>query len=483
MVLSNIFNEGLGLFSKAKQLQFYCWHFGRNLDERQSQELLDLSRDDQWDMLINKIKSHIDTSADRRQQIAKLLFDACWVHSRRQQLIQLIESGLLDINVRLDNYGRTLLHRVAYEMDSELVKLLIDHGINIRLRDYAGNTALHVAIQSYRDGTRVYRRDLFDQNIELIIRYLLEADRNLENERSHHKRMKLDSTESIRSEGSCPSRTSNHNINEQINTDKFANNSSEVQCPSKDQPSAKTDQTEPQSLEKPSATITKQRSKKQNSHKPINPLLLEDTSSTLIDTKNAFGRTALHYCVLVVGQEHLGNLVNLLITYGADTDAHDSGFRTPLYCLVKRLGVRDVRQKCRAITHLLDSGCDDLGLAINPRTFFTEKYISDMENNIVNIVRFRFDIPANTRSILGQTTYERVPSLKHLVRVHIHKEVYKSRQKLKKLKKVDEEETEEETGIEEVEEIESNRISLPRTCPAELNAYINRKILLQNEIF
>lgn len=466
MLLSNIFNESFGLFSKAKQLQFYCWHFGRGLDRRQCQELIELLYEDHFERLANRIKSYNHSLTDRRQQIGKILFEHCLTRNRRHQLIQLIESGLVDINVRLDNYGRTLLHRTAYNLDVELVKVLIDHGINIRLRDYAGNTALHIAIQSYRNGALIFGNEPdVVQNLTSIIRHLLEADKNLQNERSNNKRLKSKPTKSISSEESCPSPSSNHESNAQITIDlnptsNVSSTLSKIEGPTTDnQPPARLDQTKPESSTQTPVSMNKQKSKKPNSHRTINPILLEDFSTNLVDTKNAFGRTALHYCVLVVGEQHLAHFVNLLISYGSDTDAVDSRFKTPLYCLVKRPGVSAVRQKCLAIGHLLDSGCDDLGLAIDPKYFFTEEYIKDVEKNIATILQSKSDAPVD--SILDQGTFQRVPSLKHLSRLHIiRKDAEKRRQKQ-----------------------QAHRISLPRTCPAQLNIYLNRKILFQNELF
>lgn len=463
MLLGNIINNSFGLLSR--QLSFYCWHFRRGLDQRQCQELIQLLYDEHFERLANRIKAfNQNTLADYKQQVGKLLFDHCLTPNRRHQLIQLIESGLVDINVRLDNYGRTLLHRSAYNLDVDLVRILIDNGVNIRLRDYAGNTALHIAIQSYRNGALIFGNESdVVQNLTSIIKNLLEADKNLLRERSKCKRVKLmtpdecNSAEFSSSELNLRSHKPDLSDKVQVNLSNVVTN---VHQTKPQQPPSMSETSDvhstPKDLQvargKPDAI------QKDFLRRTINPILLEDYSTTLVDTRNAFGRTALHYCVLVVGEHHLAHFVNLLISFNADTDAVDSRFKTPLYCLVKRPGISAVRQKCQAISNLLNSGCDDLGLAIEPKSYFTEEYIKNMERDIVGILQSKSN--SQPESLLDTVSFERVPSLKHLSRLHIIRKVAAERkQKLQ------------------------TRISLPRTCPAQLNIYINRKILYQSDLF
>lgn len=460
MLLGNIINNSFGLLSR--QLSFYCWHFRRGLDQRQCQELIQLLYEEHFERLATRIKAfNQNTLADYRQQVGKLLFDHCLTPNRRHQLIQLIESGLVDINVRLDNYGRTLLHRSAYNLDVELVRILINHGVNIRLRDYAGNTALHIAIQSYRNGALIFGNEPdVVQNLTSIINYLLEADKNLQKERSKCKRIKLMTSNDY----NCNPPELDQDHIRLTSTDKphvcsmdHVNNVNRLKP--QQPPTLVSEQSNESTASDMQVTKGKQDAIQMDyPRRTVNPILLEDFSTTLVDTKNAFGRTALHYCVLVVGEQHLAHFVDLLISYGADTDAVDTRYKTPLYCLVKRPGISAVRQKCLAIGHLLDSGCDDLGLAIEPKSFFTEEYIKNMERDIVGILQSKSN--SQPESILDENTFERVPSLKHLSRLHIIRKVAAERkQKLQ------------------------TRISLPQTCPAQLNIFINRKILHQNELF
>lgn len=494
MLISNIINDGFGLLSK--QLRFYCWHFRRNLDQRQRQELIELLYEQHFERLANKIKSlNHNAIADSQQQVGKLLFEHCLTRNRRHQLIQLVESRLVDINVRLDNYGRTLLHRSAYNLDVELVKILIEHGINIRLRDYAGNTALHIAIQSYRNGAVIYGNESdVVKNLTSIIRLLLEADKNLQNERYKRKRVKLvsdDSTSCCNEFKPSPDKrkpvdqvamTVSDNESESNSLESVTNFSmQQMQSPNEShrrlsRSPSKITTTKPlgnnfnasKSNEKQDKRSTQSivDSKDQDySNQPdysaqetINPLLLEDFSSPLVDTKNAFGRTALHYCVLVVGEQHLSHFVQLLISFGADTDATDTRMKTPLYCLVKRPGISAIRQKCLAISHLINSGCDDLGLAINPGVYFNEKFIKNLESRVSTLLQPKTE--GSVEAIFTHSTFKRVPSLKHLLRLRLIK-LQDERTRLKR----------------------QTKLSLPLSSPNSLNLYVNRKILDQSELF
>lgn len=508
MLISNIINDSFGLLSK--QLRFYCWHYKRGLDQRQQQELIDILNEQYFEKLANKIKSLTASNiADCRQQIGKLLFERCLTGHRRHQLIQLIESDLLDIDVRLDNYGRTLLHRTAYNLDVELVKLLIDHKVNIKLRDYAGNTALHIAIQSYRNGALIYNSEPeVVQNLTQIIQLLLEADSYLQKQHeqdSKNKKIKLENNPRInanttQSSGDATAPRSElsesgdeadnltkekHLLGTNLNTSSSKSQKQENLVANYHHGSTKNqDMTicrilgshcmcksnfiQQQQCRSKAAemklTESHQESPNKNNQSDCrassqSTLLNDGASVPLVDTKNAFGRTALHYCVLVVGEQHLDKIVKLLLSHGADPDVVDTRLKTPLFCLIKRPGFAAVRQKCNAITHLIESGCDDLGLAIEPKSYFTETVLKNIENNISSVLQKPTD--DSIEPIFTKKTFKRVPSLKHLARL--------------KLLRVNDEKYG-KVG-------RQMSFLLPSQVPNSLNHYINRKILDQTELF
>lgn len=516
MLISNIINDSFGLITK--QLRFYCWHFRRDLDQHQRQELIQLLYEQHFERLATKIRTlHGNAIADSRQQIGKLLFDHCLTRNRRHQLIQLIESKLVDIDVRLDNYGRTLLHRAAYNLDVDLVKILIDHDVNIRLRDYAGNTALHIAIQSYRNGALIFGSgpDVVE-NLTSIIRMLLVADeknltryekRNADNRKrvklmpqqpyskstdqnhqdsqkySHlqqQKYAKQSPPQSTTNQSHLPQQQKKQHQSFSKEAPKFIldHNANLIYNPPRSSPARQSldsrisvnikhnDDNDKQRHRSNSSEMNCIEKEAQNSMNNgnstgvINPILLEDAASPLIDTKNAFGRTALHYCVLVVGEQHLAHFVKLLISFGADTDAVDTRMKTPLYCLVKRPGVAAIRQKCLALGHLIETGCDDLGLALDkPEEVFTEEYISSIEKNISHILQSQVE-NSQEKIFSPRITFKRVPSLKHLARLTLIRVSDKGSQ----LKR-------------------QTKLSLPCWAPNSLHEYMNRKIIDQSELF
>lgn len=487
MIISNIINESFGLLSK--QLRFYCWHFRKSLDQRQRQELIDLLYEQHFERLANKIKSIYQTTAvDCKQQVGKLLFEHCLSRNKRHQLIQLIESDLVDVNVRLDNYGRTLLHRSAYNLDVDLVKILIKYGVNIRLRDYAGNTALHIAIQSYRNGAVIYGNGTdVVKNLTSIIELLLNADKDLRERRYSRKKIKLLGNQGqhdyiapliIRNDSSRITTKFDHtrvvafdsttNMSTLVSTRKSNtdNLNRSIGEQVKEYPYISQAHQRPESVDTSSALLLyetreldrKQKNSCDNTLNTIDPILLEDISSPLIDTKNAFGRTALHYCVLVVGEQHLSHFVKLLISYGADADIVDTRMKTPLYCLVKRPGISAIREKCTAITHLLESGCDDLGLAIQPRTYFSNTFVENIERNISSVMQVKLD--TSIEPIFCRNSFKRIPSLKHITRLYLIR-MHDEKLKLKR----------------------QTRQTLPEFSPISLSFYINRRILDQSEFF
>lgn len=504
MLISDIINDGIGLLSK--QLKFYCWHYKRDLDSKQTQDLIDLLDEHYFEKLAFKIKLLLQSNIDDcKQQIGKLLFERCLAGHRRNQLMQLIESDLLDINVRLDNYGRTLLHRTAYNLDVELVKLLINHGIDIRLRDYAGNTALHVAIQSYRNGALVYNNEPeVVLNLTSIIELLLEADKGLQLQSALRKRIKLDnengSNEKVNQSYSLEVNQSqaNHKIcqvdqqpqqsaiqGQKINLvthhDSLPNNNticrimgSNCICRTQNHGTQKSNNqideitidSHSKKLELPKLGASTMKTNPANIQSeclsgPSSPLLLEeDPTVSLVDTKNAFGRTALHYCVLVVGEQHLDHFVSLLIAHGANVNATDIRLKTPLFCLVKRPGVSAIRQKCRAIVKLVENGCDDLGLALEqPGALFNDDFLKSIESNVAEALSKTTD--EQVEPIFLRTSFRRVPTLKHLARLSLIRINDAMNGRLKR-----------QTGI-----------LLPHSIPSSLNSFVNRRILDQCELF
>lgn len=489
MILSSILNDGFGLLSK--QLRFYCWHFRRNLDHKNRQELIDLLHEQQFESLANKIRA-LDNNAiqDCKQQVGKLLFDYCLSKNRRNQLVKLIESNLVDVNVRLDNYGRTLLHRCAYNLDVELVKILVNHGVNIRLRDYAGNTALHIAIQSYRNGTVLYASETkMMQNLVAIIELLLEADKTLLKDRLlKRKRGKI--TEGVDNEddvAKLPFKSIKVENNSDVedtclrsssvgvdnsSDECFANNTvcngrgkSELEFSTSKWlkshnidhskraiiPNLSTWDNSTLDTSHSGSSSTALRASNQ-ALEAIHSLILEDYSTPLIDTKNAFGRTPLHYCVLVVGDPYMMLLIQILIKYGADIDPIDNRMRTPLYCLVQRHNFSSIRHRLSAIRYLIKIGCDDVGLAIDGHidSILSDQLIENLEKSTESDRGVMTD--SSALAILTKFTPKRVPTLKHLTRVKMQRFV---------------------------RDLTSNSIrqisiNLPITCPQSLNRYINR---------
>jgi len=516
MLLGNLLNDGFCLLSK--QLKFYTWQYKRDLDQRQRQELLEILEESHFSKLANKIKALQAVVTDSRQQIGKLLIEKCLASHRRHQLIQLIQSGLVDINVRLDNYGRTLLHRTAYNLDVELVELLIKHDVNLRLLDYAGNTALHIAIQSYRNGALIFNNEPdVVKNLTTMIRLLLDADRQnqlrQERSRSPHgpeanrwfytnvaERAKIESNfnspmDSIinmpygetpnlykgRRNAMTPkeakicrlfsyqnSKCRPHCLTDSNRAESGAsispeesviacsppNIGSENKCQSQSHPRSEQD-TSIDSIchTQPAFEVVAKSGSKTKDSKDM-----DETSASLIDSRNAFGRTALHYCVSVVGEKHLDHFVGLLLEYGADPDAIDTRLKTPLYCLVKRPGMSLIRPKYLAIKELLENGCDDLGLAMRPESL-TAKFLDDMEKSLVSSTRIQHQ-DEQVEPIFMRRTFKRVPTLKHMARLCLKRQNDLFRGSIKR----------------------QMSFSLPIDAPASLNSYINRKILDQSEL-
>ena len=60
-----------------------------------------------------------------------------WLLEQKNELV-------LDIHTR-NHSGRTPAHLTSYRGYTAIVKLLIDHGIDVALEDVIGNTLLHLA--------------------------------------------------------------------------------------------------------------------------------------------------------------------------------------------------------------------------------------------------------------------------------------------------------------------------------------------------
>lgn len=512
MILSNLINDSFCLLSK--QLKFYAWQYKRDLDQKQREELISILEESHFEKLAIKIKSLHQIVTDSRQQIGHILIVKCLANHRRHQLIQLIESDLVDINVELDSYGRTLLHRAAYNLDVDLVKLLIDRRVNIKLRDFSGHTALHVAIQSYRNGAIMFNNELkVVQNLSAIIKLLLDADKvcatrcdDQDTSTDNCKRIKLlrrrsGISEDVRmspvqdGKAFSTSETNEFEPLTPLDLGKIHYRSSRRNAitpsgatticqmfrsqPCKVHLSQHHELTQSESHNDQSSTLSDSSSSSEASFDRVaNPVrqssmknkassnmntnnanLIDSRPNRFINYKDAFGRTALHYCVLVVGEKHLNHFVKLLLDNGADPDSIDVRLKTPLYCLVKRPNFEAVRQKCHAIETLVTHGCDDLGLALTSSSCFSEKTVSEVEKNIVNILQRRHDDQVD--KIFTSKTYRRVPSLKHIARLSLIRE------------------NDKQTGCTG----RQTGLVLPSITPYTLNYYVNRKLLDQSELF
>lgn len=478
MLIGNIIHDGLDLLSR--QLKFYCWHYKRDLDQRQQQELIDILREHYFDRLADKIRELCASNiADCKQQIAKLLFEQCLISDRRLQLIQLLESDLVDINVRLDNYGRTLLHRMAYNLDVELIKVLIECGVNVRLRDYAGNTALHIAIQSYRNGSVIYNNDeAVVQNLTQIIHLLLDADKRM----LMAAASKSQDSNQTQSDASC-SKSQSGLLKRNSSGNKSKSKSKSYLCRGAEPVrihdiSHYRDMTLCRMLGSHcmcNANVESVKKDLELAHAMSNSgkvpetttrdanglccsILTEEIKEPLVDVRNAFGRTALHYCVLVVNEHYVDSFVELLLAYGASPDLLDTRLKSPLYCLIKRPGVVAIRAKCRAIQLLIDSGCDDLGLTIEPNTF-NENLIEKLEADVYSTQQE--PVNETVDQIFVHNSFQRVPTLKHLARLKLIKINDELNGRL----------------------CRQMSFKLPDHVPSSLNFYVNRKVLDQSELF
>ncbi|KAG9510647.1 Exosome complex exonuclease RRP44, partial [Fragariocoptes setiger] len=381
----------------------------------------------------------------QRHQVSKLLIDYCLTHRRRTFLIKLIEKKTIDIDTRLDNYGRNLLHRSAYNLDVELVKILIDHNVDVRMRDWAGNTALHISIQSYRNGVIIFDSGpTVMKNLTAIIELLVKADHSQRKANRLVTRCKIDEQNTI------PSTIKPHDqvrVSE-IGSQKHDRANAKMDfsmIPCKHSPRSKSSTTVKGNLVEPRRLFNDDnvpikcslpsQEPKLNDKMSLSDVAFSDASDTsslphmtsdlnteLINIRNAFGRSALHYCAISIADNHLSHFVELLLDYGADPDAVDNKLKTPFYCLVKRPDIHELATKCDSMNYLIAGGCDHLGLAFTPfhkcLTTPIDASVSQRYSNIFLDEQHLLDQSKDSIAPKVQSTvYKRVCDLKHLCRV------------------------------------------------------------------
>jgi ankyrin repeat protein len=87
-----------------------------------------------------------------------------WIPSTLSVPAVLVDSGT-DLLEEVGEFGDTLLHYVAWNGDTEAIKLLIDTGDNLLAKDKWGDTPLHYAAQN--DKTEAVKL-LIDSGAELM---------------------------------------------------------------------------------------------------------------------------------------------------------------------------------------------------------------------------------------------------------------------------------------------------------------------------
>lgn len=323
----------------------------------------------------------------------------------------------------------------AYYLDVELVKILTINNVGVRLRDYAGNTALHIAIQSYRNGALPPESGLMvKKNLSTIIRLLLDADRaNLEH--------------FLPKSSSSMSKDANNNLNDENLTEKsnsisdklayqvdrhedildpiiMPNSLKSRQDGVKIDP-AQTDTNDSKDIPRivPEAKVLSQNMSRLNTSGKVKMIMQPDYSVSLINTKNAFGRTALHYCALSISEKDLTHFIELLLDNGADPDATDAKMRTPFYCLMKRTDITDISHKLTSMHILLTNGCDDLGLALSNDEQLLKRFEwtkpTRISHDVSNSISEHH--PHRNRNAIAthREHFKRTPDLKHLARLSI----------------------------------------------------------------
>lgn len=480
-LISEILVDGLDLLSR--QLEFYSWPSKKALSRQEEDKLLQIIKNNNYQELSFKVKSLTRDSDNSKQQITKLLLDYCLHVGRRSTIFKLINDDLIDINVRLDNYGRTILHRATCNLDFEFVKILIEKNVNLKLRDFNGNTALHIAIQSYRNGGLFFDSNSYKPNFDefyKIVSLLLEADSK--NPQRYNEERLASEVEFIVNERKNSTRSANielyNNINREINAQsnrKLTIDESTSPRPLKrscyGRIKNKHDIGILDSMQMQELTANKQRqittqgidcnqdliqcSQSNNDHKHLqskkNSLMSEDRFSLLVNTRNAFGQTPFHVCVSIIGEKHISQLVKLLFDYNANPDIIDRRLRTPLYCLLMR-SIREPQTLSEVIQMFIDKDCDSLGL-----TTATLKYHLPP----LSYASAASTSTSSSSNITSQSAFFKlsnklgyVASLKHLTRVAVVKNIVKGQK-----------------------DAQSPFIQLPNYVPIVLSRYINRRTI------
>lgn len=106
----------------------------------------------------------------------------------------------------------------------------------------------------------------------------------------------------------------------------------------------------------------------------------------LANTGNAFGKTPLHYAVLIERTKELEDwraedAVRLLLRYGAHPDRVDLRRRTPLYAALTESRVADKA----VINSLLEADCDSLDLAQCPLAGLNHKVGTLLEGQVASL--------------------------------------------------------------------------------------------------
>ncbi len=107
----------------------------------------------------------------------------------------------------------------------------------------------------------------------------------------------------------------------------------------------------------------------------INITAFQDQHKNIINYRNSFGKTALHYFVVntcVINQSNLEQLINLFIKCGADLDIEDQRFRTPIYCAIEG-NCLSGKQKT-VVKALVNANCDSLNLYQIKNLAFSENF-------------------------------------------------------------------------------------------------------------
>ena len=96
---------------------------------------------------VNIVKYLIDNGAEVNNRGFYLdrtaLHQAC--NLDRKDIVKLLLEHNINVNIR-DDKGETALHYAVINNNTDIIKLLIDNGTEINARNYEGQTALHIAV-------------------------------------------------------------------------------------------------------------------------------------------------------------------------------------------------------------------------------------------------------------------------------------------------------------------------------------------------